>query len=90
MKFRELSDSNVEPLDFQADEMRHRISEIDDIYNAIHPETAPWMDFSHLLLERRRIYSAILSPIRRVPLKIWAEIFQHELADMFVSAVCRM
>ena len=91
MKFRELSNSNVEPLDFQAGEIRHRIAEIDDVYKAIHPETTPWTDLSHLLLERRRIYTAILSPIRRVPPEIWAEIFQHELADMFVfSAVCRM
>ena len=91
MKFRELSNSNTEPLDSQADEIRHRIAEIDDVYRAIHPETTPWTDFSHLLLERRRFYSAILSPIRRVPPEIWAEIFQYELADMFVfSAVCQM
>jgi len=50
MKIRELSNSNVEPLNFQADEIRHRIS---DVYKAVHPETAPWTD---LLLERRRIY----------------------------------
>ncbi|KIM38691.1 hypothetical protein M413DRAFT_447649 [Hebeloma cylindrosporum] len=91
MKFRELSNSNVEPHDFQADEIRHRIAEIDDVYKVIPPETTQWTDFSHLLLERRRVYSAILSPIRRVPPEIWAEVFQYELADMFVfSVVCRM
>lgn len=91
MKFRELSTSNIEPLDFQADEMRHRIAEIDDVYKAIYLETIPWKDFSPLLLDRRRVYSAIVSPIRRVPPEIWSEIFQYELVDMFVFSVdCRM
>src|SRR5258708_39267325 len=83
MKFRELSNSNIEPLEFQADEIRHRIAEIDGVYTVIYPETTPWTDLPHLLLERRRIYSTILSPIRRVLPEIWAEIFQHEVADMF-------